>query len=168
MRRGAEVLTLQGLSEEMLAPEIDGDGKGYLYLLRMDEARARDFLEQVRWPRGAVCTGCRSKDTLRMRPPAAAEGFHECRRCGGRFDVTTGIAMGRVGVPFRTWLGAVYLLCCTARRLNVFQLSRILGVEYHQARRVVQEIASATGWSRSRDHVMFYSLEAAVLKVVKS
>lgn len=161
------MLTRESLSEEMLAPEIEGDTKGYLYLLRMDESRAQAFLEQVRWPRGAVCVECRSKDIQYARPRAQVGAVHECLRCGLRFGATTGIAMGRVGVPLRTWLGAIFLLCCTDRRLNVFQLARILDVDYHQARRLTQEVAQATGWSRLRAHVMFYSLEAAVLKVVR-
>lgn len=167
MRRSS-VLTRESLSEEMLAPEIEGDAKGTLYLLKMSEERAWAFLDQVRWPRGVVCTGCRSKDIRVARPRCRVGGIHECLDCGLRFGVTTGIRMGRAGTTLRTWLMAIYLLCCTDRQLNVFQLARILGVNYYQASRQVRMIAQATGWTRERSHIMFYSLEAAVYKVVKS
>lgn len=168
MRKNPELLTLETLSEEMLAPEIEGESKGCLYLIRMDEDRARSFFEQVRWPRGAICVRCRSKDVVYAKPRCRSGGLHECMRCGTRFDVTAETPVGRVDVPLKTWLMAIYFLCCTARRLNVLELSRILGVRYHHVRRITQEVGMATGWTMARSHVMFYSLEAAAFKVVRS
>lgn len=165
MTKGAQVLTLQDLSEEMLAPELGVDTKGYFYILRMSEARARAFFEQVRWPRGVVCVRCRSKDVVYAN--SVSDGLHDCMRCRSRFVVTTGTPVGRVPVSCKTWLEAVFLLCCTNRRLKILDLSRILGVGYHQARRITQEVGMATGWTRSRAHIMFYSLEAAVLRLMR-
>lgn len=168
MRNGSIFLTLETLSEEMLAPEIEGEAKGYLYLLSMGEDRARDFFENARWPRGPVCIRCRSKDISSERTRSPRVGFHECRRCAHRFSVRTGTPIEEVRAPLRTCLLGIFLLCCTTRRISAMELSRILGLHYDTARCLVTQVGAVMGF----DQVLRCSsndgnIERAVVKVVK-
>src|SRR5438309_965716 len=70
---------------------------------------AREYLEAIRWPRGAVCPHCQNADTKRIwkleADPARKirPGLYECAACGKQFTVTVNTIFEDSHVPLRKW-----------------------------------------------------------------
>ena len=62
-------------------------------LSQMTEIQSRKYLENIRWPNGAVCPRCESKNVAKFNNSAYAnrkrrEGLYKCRDCCKQFSVT--------------------------------------------------------------------------------
>lgn len=145
MKNGIAVpeLTLESLSEDLLAADLDGDAKNFFYLVRLSEDRARDFFEQARWPRGPACVACKRKDVSRVRFTGPWRGHYACDRCDACFMVTTGTILEGSPLPLRTWLLAAYLLSCIENHVNAVQLARILKLNYTSSWRLAKKVGRA-------------------------
>ncbi|MFI5224982.1 MAG: transposase, partial [Nitrospirales bacterium] len=57
-----------------------------------DEAKARQWLEGIRWPHGPVCPHCGSvsKDHYKLEGDAHRDGLYKCKDCREQFTVTVG------------------------------------------------------------------------------
>ena len=96
---------------------------------------ARQYLEKVRWPNGAICPHCGSisKDHYRLEGEAHRDGLWKCKDCREQFTVTVGTVFEKSKIALHVWLQAVYLLCSSKKGMSSHQLHRTLGVTYKTA-----------------------------------
>jgi transposase-like protein len=97
-----------------------------------DETAAREYLERLRWPFGAVCPHCSSvgKAYATKRPGKYRCAEKECRK---DFSVTVGTVFERSHIPLHKWLLAAYLLCSSKKGMSSHQLHRTLDITYKSA-----------------------------------
>jgi transposase-like protein len=106
-----------------------------------DEAKAREFLETLRWPNGPVCPHCKNAGDKRISKLEAQdtsqsgvrEGVYFCGACRRQFTVTVGTVFERSHVPLSKWLMALVLLCASKKSLSANQIHRMIGVTYKTA-----------------------------------
>src|SRR5881396_2514791 len=99
---------------------------------------ARDLLESLRWPNGAVCPHCGGADPYRLTPKATSKnpgrkGLWKCRACRKQFTVTVGTIFEDSHIPISKWLLAYHLLCASKKGMSAHQLHRMLKVTYRSA-----------------------------------
>jgi transposase-like protein len=96
-----------------------------------DEA-AREYLERLRWPFGAVCPHCDSvgKAYTTKRPGKYRCAEKECRK---DFTVKVGTVFEDSKIPLHKWLLAAYLLCSSKKGMSSHQLHRTLEITYKSA-----------------------------------
>src|SRR5713226_2803727 len=101
-----------------------------------NEDKAREALEAVRWPDGAVCPHCGNCDPEKVAKghgKAHRPGLYYCADCNGQFTVTVGTVMERSKIPLSKWLLAMHLMGASKKGMSALQLSRMLGVTYKSA-----------------------------------
>jgi transposase-like protein len=100
-----------------------------------DETKARQWLENVRWPDGAVCPHCGSvsKDHYKLDGKAHRPGLYKCKGCREQFTVTVGTVFERSKIKLHVWLQAMQLMSSSKKGISSKQLERMLGVTYQTA-----------------------------------
>jgi transposase-like protein len=99
---------------------------------------ARELLESILWPNGAVCAHCASQNVYRMTSLPESKhkvrpGTLKCRDCRKKFTVTVGTIFEDTHVPLHKWLMAIFLLCSAKKAISAHQLHHSLGVTYKTA-----------------------------------
>jgi transposase-like protein len=95
---------------------------------------AREYLELILWPNGAVCPHCKNADAKRIyKIQANSEkkiraGLHRCAECNKEFTVTIGTIFEDSHIPLRKWLVAAYMICSSKKGISSLQLQRNLGL----------------------------------------
>jgi transposase-like protein len=102
-----------------------------------DEEKAREFLEQKRWPDGPVCPHCGEvNNAYRLQPRESKKGKHarkglwKCGGCREQFSVTVGTVFEDTHVPLNKWVLAIHLLCASKKGMSAHQLFRMMGTFY--------------------------------------
>jgi transposase-like protein/Zn ribbon nucleic-acid-binding protein len=122
-----------------------------------DDNTAREYIESLLWPNGAVCPHCQNKDQNRIwKIKSNAEkkiraGLHRCAECNKEFTVTVGTIFEDSHIPLRKWLIAFYMICSSKKGISSLQLQRNLGLgSYrtalfmtHRIRHAIQDPAFA-------------------------
>jgi transposase-like protein len=99
-----------------------------------DADKAREFLEQARWPNGPVCPHCGALENIhRLEGKASRPGLFQCNACHGQFSVTVGTVFERSKIALNVWLLATHLLSSSKKGMSSHQLHRMLGVTYKTA-----------------------------------
>lgn len=99
-----------------------------------DDNKAREHLEALRWPHGAVCPHCGVIDNaVKLEGKSTRPGVYKCRDCSKPFSVTVGTLFERSHVPLSKWLLAVHLMSSSKKGISAHQLHRMLGVTYKTA-----------------------------------
>lgn len=98
-----------------------------------DEAEARQWLEEQRWPDGPQCTHCNSYSVTPLQGKAHRPGVYQCNDCRKQFSVTTGSVMERTRLPLTKWVAAMYLMSSSKKGVSAHQLHRTLGITYQSA-----------------------------------
>ncbi len=99
-----------------------------------NEQKAREYLENLRWPNGAYCAHCGGTEKIyALNGKAHRPGLYKCGDCKKQFSVTVGTLFERSHIPLNKWLMAVYLLCSSKKGHSSHQIHRILGVTYKTA-----------------------------------
>jgi transposase-like protein len=99
-----------------------------------DEAKAREFLESVRWPNGPICPHCGAFEGIhRLEGKASRPGLYQCNACHGQFSVTVGTVFERSKIKLNVWLLATHLLTSSKKGMSAHQLHRSLGITYKTA-----------------------------------
>jgi transposase-like protein len=106
-----------------------------------DTDKAREWLEQSRWPNGVACVHCGSATVIRMgydpKPDGKGKphrpGLFHCRDCRGQFTVCTGHVMESSHVPLPKWALAFHLMAASKKGVSAHQLHRTLKVAYNTA-----------------------------------
>ena len=95
-----------------------------------DAAKAREYLEALRWPNGPICPHCGSvsKEHYELNGKAHRPGLWKCRDCRKQFTVTVGTVFERSKIALNVWLQAAHLLCSSKKGMSTNQLHRTLGV----------------------------------------
>ncbi len=98
-----------------------------------DQDAAREYLEELRWPNGAVCPHC--GETGAWPIEGGRKGLYKCKQyeCRKQFTVTVGTLFEGSRVPLNKWLMATYLMCSSKKGVSSKQLERTLGVTYKTA-----------------------------------
>jgi len=95
---------------------------------------ARQHLESLRWPRGAVCPHCGGTErNSKLDGKAHRPGLYFCGDCREQFTVTVGTVFERSKIPLHKWVLATHLLCASKKGMSSHQLHRMLGVTYKTA-----------------------------------
>lgn len=103
------------------------------------EDAAREFIEKLRWPEGAICPHCGvlgESYRLTAKPESKSPvrpGVWKCGGCRKQFTVKVGTIFEDSHIPLSTWLKAIHLLCASKKGMSAHQLHRMLGVTYKSA-----------------------------------
>jgi transposase-like protein len=98
------------------------------------DAKARQYLKQIRWPNGVTCPHCKNDDQKRIweiKENAGKKiraGLYHCAECGKQFTVTVGTMFEDSHIPLRKWLVAWYLICGSRKAISSLQIQRMLGL----------------------------------------
>src|SRR6266478_4476632 len=98
------------------------------------DEKARQYLEEIRWPNGVVCPHCKNADHKRIweikeNPEKKIRaGLYHCAECGKQFTVTVGTIFEDSHIPLRKWFVAWYLLCSSKKGISSLQIQRMLGL----------------------------------------
>ena len=97
-----------------------------------DPEAAREWLENLRWPEGPICSHC---GTINHAYKTKKPGWYRCaeKECRKDFTVTTGTVMERSHIPLNKWLMAFYLLNASKKGMSAHQLHRALELDYKSA-----------------------------------
>lgn len=99
-----------------------------------DADKAREHLEDLRWPDGPVCPHCGVVgDHYRLAGEAHRPGLLKCKDCRKQFSVTVGTVFADSKVPLNKWLLAVNLMCANKKGLSAHSIHRMLGITYKTA-----------------------------------
>ena len=100
-----------------------------------DKEQARLHLESTRWPEGAVCPHCQSKNVRELNGKSHRAGLRQCneKECRQQFTVTVGTVFERSKVPLNKWLLATHLMTSSKKGMSAHQIHRMLGVTYKTA-----------------------------------
>ena len=99
-----------------------------------DDAKAREYLEAIRWPNGPVCPHCGSTDgAYRLEGDKHRPGLLKCKDCREQFSVTVGTVFEHSKIGLSKWLLATHLLCSSKKGISSHQIARTLGVTYKTA-----------------------------------
>jgi transposase-like protein len=107
------------------------------------EEECREWLEELRWPRGAECPRCSVRDVARIKDRKQLR----CRSCDYRFSVTVGTAFASSHLPLGKWFLATQLIAESRGRVSAKELQRALGVTYKTAWYLGHRIRAAMGGS---------------------
>ena len=114
-----------------------------------DEDAARQFLENLRWPEGAVCPHCgligeayrivrkepdleKLKET-RKRYRKPQKGLWKCKGCRKQFTVTVKTIFEDSHIPLHKWLLAIHLMCASKKGISAHQLMRMLDIKQYKS-----------------------------------
>jgi transposase-like protein/transcription elongation factor Elf1 len=104
----------------------------------LNEDAAREYLEQKRWPDGAVCPHCGALGAYKLLPKADSKkpvrkGVWKCKTCRKQFTVTVGTIFEDSHIPLYQWLSAIQFLCVSKKGMSAHQLHRMLNITYKSA-----------------------------------
>jgi transposase-like protein len=110
----------------------------YQEISRLSEDEAREMIEALRWPDGAICPHCGADRPYSLKPRPTSKrpgrkGLYKCRKCRKQFTVTVGTIFEDSHISLRTWLQAIHLLCASKKGMSAHQLHRMLDVSYKSA-----------------------------------
>jgi transposase-like protein len=103
-----------------------------------DEDKAREFIENLRWPNGPVCPHCTSADVYRLTPKPTSKspgrkGLLKCAKCRKQFTVKVGTIFEDSHIPLSKWVLAIHLLCSSKKGMSAHQIHRMLDLTYKSA-----------------------------------
>src|SRR5579872_7093913 len=97
-----------------------------------DENAAREHLEKLLWPDGAICPHCGVVgEAYRLQPTGEGathgrKGLWKCGACREQFSVTIGTIFEDSHIPLHKWLFAIHLMCSSKKGVSALQLQREL------------------------------------------
>ena len=101
-----------------------------------DKDKAREHLEALCWPNGAICPHCGNADPAKIKAlqgKSHRPGLYQCAACREQFTVTVGTVFERSKIPLNKWLLATHLMAASKKGISAHQLHRMLGVTYKTA-----------------------------------
>ncbi len=118
----------------------------------VDEDKAREYLEAMRWPDGPVCPHCglvgeagrivrkeKTKEQViemlraRKRIRKAQKGLWKCKGCKKQFTVTVDTIFSDSHIPLHKWLLAIHLLTSSKKGMSAHQLMRNLDIKQYKS-----------------------------------
>jgi len=119
-------------------PEFDAEELNLIKLASeySDKDKARELLESLRWPTGAICPHCKFNETYKIIPKPGSStrlGLYKCAACRKQFTVTVGTIFEDSHIPISKWLMAIFILCSSKKAISSHQMHRMLGITYKTA-----------------------------------
>lgn len=113
------------------------------------EDACRDYLEQLRWPKGPRCPRCDSEKAFALR----GRNQYECGNgdCGYHFSVTVGTKLQDSKLPLWKWFLATYLIVHAKKGISAKHLQRMLGGSYKTAWFLCHRVRAAMADINDRD-----------------
>lgn len=118
----------------------------------VNEDIAREYLEAMRWPDGAICPGCgvigesyklvrkekTKEEVLEMirkgkRVRKTQKGVWKCRGCKQQYTVTVNTIFEDSHIPLHKWLLAIHLLTASKKGMSAHQLMRMLDIKQYKS-----------------------------------
>ncbi len=93
-----------------------------------DEEACLEYLEQLRWPQGFVCSRCGEAGA----PYRASRTRLMCRACRHQCTVTAGTVFEKTRTPLRNWFAAVWYITNQKQGVSALGLQRTLGLGSYQ------------------------------------
>lgn len=115
-----------------------------------DADKAREYLEQRRWPKGAVCPHCGGADPYRLTPKPGSKtrlGLWKCKACRKQFTVTVDTIFSDSKLPLNVWLEIVHMMCSSKKGVSAYQIKRRFEISYKAAWFACHRIRHAMGLS---------------------
>lgn len=119
-----------------------------------DEDKARELLERLRWPHGAICPHCQNDGTAKtiskLTPKAGSKaavrkGVYFCGACRKQFTVTVKTVFEGSHISISKWLMALFLISASKKGMSAHQLHRMLKITYKTAWFMSHRIRFAMG-----------------------
>jgi transposase-like protein len=119
-----------------------------------NEDKARELLERLRWPNGAICPHCKNdgkvKPNSKLTPKAGSKsavrkGVYFCGACRKQFTVTVKTVFEGSHIPISKWLMAWFIVCSSKKSVSAHQLHRMLKITYKAAWFMAHRIRFAFG-----------------------
>lgn len=100
-----------------------------------DDDAAREHLEKLLWPAGAVCPRCgvMGDRITKLQGKSTRPGVYKCKDCRKPFSVTIGTVMERSHIPLSKWVLASQLMASSKKGFSAHELHRLLGTNYETA-----------------------------------
>jgi transposase-like protein len=92
------------------------------------DSECRDYLAEIRWPKGVQCPRCQGTKVSRIK----ARKVFECD-CSYQFSVTAGTLFHDSHLPLPKWFLAIFLITESRKGMSALQLKRLLKVSYKTA-----------------------------------
>ena len=112
-----------------------------LFKMFPDEASARRWFEETRWPDGRVCSRCGSVNTREV--PNEKPMPYWCTDCRSYFSVKTGTVMHSSQLPMRIWAIAIHRVTTSLHGFSSMQLHRDLNIRQATAWHLLHRIREA-------------------------
>ena len=100
-------------------------------IMQWTNEECRDFLERLRWPKGAVCPKCGAENPYKISRKSKTKNlvssFFKCRSCRKQFTATVGTIFEDSHIPLPKWFAGIYLMCASKKGVSAHQLHRMLG-----------------------------------------
>lgn len=109
-----------------------------------DADKAREHLEALLWPDGAVCPHCKERDRA-SKISGGRPGLYFCNACRQQFTVTVGTVFERSKIPLNKWVLATHLITCSKTGISAHQLHRMMGITYKSAWFMAHRVREAMG-----------------------
>ncbi len=99
-----------------------------------DEDKAREHIENIRWPNGPVCPHCgviNKASRINASPDSKSpvrKGVWWCHDCQKQFTVTVGSIFEDSHIPLHKWLLAIHLMLSSKKGISAHQLMRNLEI----------------------------------------
>jgi transposase-like protein len=100
-----------------------------------DEDKAREHLEGVLWPQGAVCPRCGviGDRITKLQGKSTRPSVYKCKDCRKPFSVTVGTVMERSHIPLHKWIAATYFMMTGKKSMSAKNLQRLIDTSYEAA-----------------------------------
>lgn len=119
--------------------------------MSLTEHQARQWLEKLRWPKGAICPRCKKREVVAVS--GGRNGLYNCRRCRRQFTVTVGTIFEGSHIPLAKWVQAFHLVCSSKKGMSALQLCRMLGITYKSAWHMAHRIRYVMRPPRGTPHL---------------
>jgi len=105
-----------------------------------DEQSCLEYLFQLRWPEGFICSRCGHTESWR-----SARGLYLCRQCEHQQSVTAGTIFHGTKKPLTVWFKALWWFSTRKSGINAVCLQGLLGLgSYETAWRWLQKLRTCT------------------------
>jgi transposase-like protein len=104
---------------------------------------AREFIEHLRWPNGAICPRCEATKVYKIAAnpeKKIRKGLYRCATCKKQFTVTVGTIFEDSHIPLNKWIHAIQLLTSAKKGVSAHQIHRTLGIRYPSAWHLMHRI----------------------------
>lgn len=106
-----------------------------------NEQKCMNYLAEIRWPGGFQCPHCGHDHGWYT----ASQGRYECANCYRQSTVISGTLFHATKLPLTKWFWAIYWISSDKGGISALGLSKLIGVSWRSAYRVLQVLRTAMG-----------------------